>query len=283
MIIRRRKGEGITVVKKDAPVKKKFEGAGRVEEGVFIEGKPLEKYLEDFERDQKSKEVENVRRGFESKRLKTRGTYASERKALEETRRVSKRVRWLSDHEIRKEYGLMEKPFETHPENAIWVILQKGPATVRQVGEQLQWKGKGNTLSAMMATVWKRLGQDHPGAAKILDRQKDPHTPAHSYFKAEGLDISPEAAIEEYKLAGRRQAKMAVAEKRGEVYEDDTSPAPEVESAKKPERLDLNLNTQEKPDVSSRLTKVVEEAIQTTLGVKVEVSGRIEIVFKFGG
>jgi len=243
--------------------------------GVFIEGKPLEEYLEDVERDKKSKEVEGLRKEFEKKKHKSRGTYANERQQ-QDTRRVAKRVQWLTDHEIRKEYGIMEKPFESQAENAIWVILQKGPVTVKEIGQNLKWNGKPNTLSAMVATVWSRLGNMHPGAAKIIDREKDPHSPAHRYFKAKGIDISPEAAIEQYKLTGTKQHRMKRAAARGEQHEEpETKPPPTTV------RKQLTSKTTTAP--STTLNKVVEEVIQTTLGIKVEVSGKVEIVFKFGG
>jgi hypothetical protein len=264
LVVRRREGK-VKVIKQDIP------------EGVFIEGKPLEKYLEDDERDQKSKEVEEVRSEFIKKSRKTHGTYADERQQPD-TRKVSKRTRWFTDSEIRKEYGIMEKPFEGNAENAIWVILQKGPLTVKGIGEQMQWHGKGNTLSALVATVWTRLGNMHNGAAKILDREKDPHSTAHRYFKAEGIDISPEAAIEQYKLIGAKQHQMKRAATRGEEYKE--------EAPKKTRRIvgsklhPIHNNETKEP---ANLTKVIEQVIETTLGIKVEVSGHVEVIFKFGG
>jgi hypothetical protein len=80
------------------------------------------------------------------------------------------------------------------------------------------------------------------------------------YKKADGVDISVEAAIEKYKLTGRRQYKAKQSNKK--------LPKPEVKRAKVEAIRDNGV-----------INNVVTEAIQNVLGVEVTVSGRIEIVF----
>ncbi len=223
-------------------------------EGVFVGGKPLQNFLEDSERDKKSHEIEFVRKQLEGeKRTKFTVVYASD-KLQEDTRKVAKRVRRFTKREIRKEYGIMAKPFQSHAENAIWAIMEKGPINVKQIGVEIENEGKYNTLSAMVATIWTRLGNKHEGAAGILDRQSE--AGVYSYFKAKGVDISVEAAIEKYKLTGKSQYQSArLLMKTGDG--------------------DTNVSTA-KIAVDPAITTIIPK----TFGVDIKVSGQIDIVFK---
>jgi hypothetical protein len=236
-------------------------GGDETPEGVFIEGKPLAEYLADLERDEKSHEVEELRKGAEVKFKRSR-SYVDERQIVD-TRKVSRRVRHLTDRQIREEYGLMEKPFQSHGENAIWAIWNRGPVSVREIGEIIEWKGKDNSLSAMVATVWSRLGDMHEGSAKIMTRESK--NGRFYYMKAPGLDMSTEAAIEKYKLTGKKQWKAKNGKKVNSKKAN--SPIPDDRSI-----LPGPIPPPDDPDI-------ITETIQKVLGVK--VSGRIEIVFKW--
>jgi hypothetical protein len=242
-------------------------------EGVFIDGKPLFEYLVDKERDRKSTETEEVRKEAEGRKYGRRtGSYADERQEVD-TRRVSKRVKYWSPQKIRKEYGIMEKPFASHAENAIWVMMEKGPIGVTDIGKEMDWKGKHNSLSAMVAGAWARLGNKHEGAAGILDRESDHGS--FRYFKAKGVDISVEAAIEKYRLVGRKQYQA----KNGRKKLAEAAAA-EGEERGKPIGIERDVD---KVKVEETLSSAIEEAVRNTLGLKVEVSGRIDIVFRLGG
>jgi len=236
-----------------------------IEEGVFIDGKPLLQYLEDLERDDKSREVEEVRKDDEKHKYRRTGSYADERQVVE-TRKVSRRVERWSARKIRKEYGIMAKPFKTHAENAIWAILEKGPLNVTEIGAEIDWAGKGSSLSAMVATVWHRLGDMHAGCARILKRESK--NGSFSYEKVPGIDISVEAAIEKYKLVGKKQYKMLQDEKKG------------VNTKVQSEATKIKADVEALPS-ESKINDALEEVISKTLGVDVQVHGRVEIVFKW--
>ena len=237
----------------------------KVVEGVFVEGKPLEQFVEDQERDDKAREVEEVRKTAEKKPHKNRGSYADER-TVESTKKVSKRVRYFTEREIRKEYGLMQKPFPTHAENAIWAILEKGPLKIKEIGREINWEGKDNSLSAMVAGVWARLGETHEHAAGILTRYH--HGGAFVYKRSEkGVDISVEAAIDKYKAIGRVQHRAKVEKKKEATFNAGAAKPEEVELTAEPE---------------NGLTSAIEQALRQSLGIDVNVSGRIEFVFKLG-
>lgn len=224
-------------------------------EGVFVDGKPLTKFLEDAERDDKSREIEEIRKK-DSQKEKLTVVYSDERAEVD-TRKVSKRVRRFTDREIRKEYGIMQKPFNTTAENAIWIIMEKGPLSVKDIGNELKWEGKNNTLSAMIATIWQRLGNMHEGAFEILDRSRE--TGKFFYRKADGIDVSVEAAIQKYHHAGTTK------------YRKDTK-------GLRPKDKVAEDKFQDKMVDNSLITKIMPEGENA---LKIKISGRVDIVFRF--
>ena len=220
-------------------------------EGVFVEGKPLCEFLEDEERDDKSRQIEDVRKQGE-KRQKQTVVYGDEKKPLEDTRRVAKRVKHYTDREIRKEFGIMKKPFGSHAENAVWAIWEKGPLSTKEVGAEIEYSSSQSSLSAMVSTIWHRLGHMHPGAACILERSS--HHGTFQYQKKSGVDISVEQAIEKYKLTGSKQYKVANGKAKPSLHPNSSS---------------------------SKLADDIKQVVSKHLGLKVEVSGRIDVVFRW--
>lgn len=224
-----------------------------VEEGIFIDGKPLETFLEDQERDDKSREIEEVRKANEY-RQKTTYVYGDEKKPKEDTRKVAKRVKYYTDREIRKEYGIMKKPFSSHAENAVWAIWEKGPINTTDIGKEIEYPGSIGSSSAMISTIWQRLGNMHPGAMDIVTR--DNHHGTFHYQKRPGVELSVEQAIEKYRLAGSAQYKK-------KNHKD------------KPSQIPKHLEE----ELEEKLVEHVVEVINKHIGL--EVKGRIDIVFRW--
>jgi len=270
----------------------------KIIEGVFIEGKPLEEHLIDEERDDKSHEIEDIRKSVEG-RYKKAAIYSSERKTTD-TRRVSKRVVRFTDRQIRKEYGIMAKPFETHHENVIWCIVEKGPITTQDIGVEIEWPGDKSSLSATASTVWKTLGNSHPGALDIIERDK--HGMTFLYRKKQGVDMSIEAIIDRFNTARKKQLRQ---EKRKQKNKPKPKRevkrySPKVFSEAGPDRSNNSKNLD--PSVSNELDKInaalakgqVMEAAKKNIvntlitseetaqyQMALNVTGRIDIVFKF--
>ena len=247
----------------------------KVIEGVFIEGKPLEEHLIDEERDEKSHAIEEIRKSVEG-RYKKAAIYSSERKAVD-TRRVSKRVVRFTDRQIRKEYGIMTKPFKANSDNCIWVILEKGPVSVVEIGREMEWTGKYNSLSAMTATVWARLGNTHEGAAGILDRYSEGGK--YYYQKAAGVDVSIEAAIEKYKLVGTRQYQAKMLKKKGSKNKQLQSSKEKVAMLPEDKKIP-------KPAAALSWDEPVNSAVEDIIkknpvALRLEVSGQVDIVLRF--
>ena len=123
-------------------------------EGIFVEDQPLTHFHKNAARDKKSKEIEVIRKQGE-KRQRFTVVYKSEKAVKPDTRKVAKRVTRLTDRQIRKEYGIMKKPFKSKSENAIWSIIEKGPLSAQEIGQEIGFEGKENSLSAMVATTSK--------------------------------------------------------------------------------------------------------------------------------
>lgn len=227
--------------------------------GITIGGQTVEEWLEAKEKSEKSQAILAEHRaatkatGYHG----PRGIYADNTTGP----RVAKRVKRWSDREIRKEYGIMNKPFGTHYGNALWVIMEQGPVTVNELGEAIKWEGKKNSLGALVAGIWKRLGTD--GGAGILTRQQRKGG-VWEYKRASDSTHSVEAAIHQYKVRGTQESRDKRAKARGQ--------AP-------PEQPQVNQALVD--DAVREIGKGIEEAVSKALGVQVQVSGRVEIVFKW--
>lgn len=116
-----------------------------------------------------------------------------------ETKRVSKRVKYLSDNQIRKEYGIMQKPFEKTGENIIWVMQNKGPVTTTEIAQELGVSyGKISGVVSELYAFFSKTGD-------IVRETRG--TRGYEYLF--GSKYSPQVAWEMY-LDSRRRKKKTV-------------------------------------------------------------------------
>jgi len=264
-------------------------------DGIFIGDKPLNHHLIDEERDDKSRQIEDIRKESEKKK-KFSVVYKSEKQPLPETRRVAKRVKRYTDKQIRKEYGIMAKPYETHHANAIWCIIEKGPISTKDIGAEIEWAGDKSSLSAAVSTVWKSLGTQHAESIGLIERQK--HGMSFLYKKKADLDMSVDAVIDRFNITRNKQWRKEKAAKKQvknkKVYR-------QVQTAKKvtkPEKVEPA--SQEKP-IDSQIyqngidatalniaSDMVVDAIEknkisanTNLKADVNFHGRVDVIFSW--
>jgi hypothetical protein len=215
--------------------------------GITIDGeKTLEEFLDEEEAKALSEGVE-----LESREVR-RSLYRGKGIRWESEKGRSGRTRFFTDREIRKEYGIMAKPFQTTVENIIWAIFHKQPITVKQIAKEINWEKSISSLSAQMKGIWDRLGVE----AQIIDRKPVKGGPGFTYFVRDGVDMTDEAAIQKYKA----------------------TPDPRSKKSKKNNRIKEMLEISEEV---SPIEKVISETISNKLGVKVEVTGHVEVVFRF--
>lgn len=246
---------------------------GKVVEGVFVGDKPLAEYLEDQERDEKSKAVEDIHRKATMRHTKK---IAVKGHKVESKRVVSTKV-WTDD-EIRQRRGLMSKPFKNNMDNAIWVICEKGPVNTKGIMKEMGFPGPYNSASAMVATIWKRLGNKHEFSANLLVRFKRHKTWVYEPRKGLLETLTPEMLIAAYKDVATKQNK-AYLDKKRKAAEPKQLPLKLDDGPTEEPELDI----EETRGAQAEVESVIEKVIKQALGVDVTVTGRVEIVFKLGG
>ena len=217
-------------------------------DGITVDGKHIVEYIQKKIQDDKSKEIEVERVSVERNRggkHKTILRYESDDKP-----RVSKRVRRLTPREIRKEYGIMAKPYDSKAENVIWAILENGPLNVAEIEKMIEWKDKRNSLSALCTMLWHSLGDK---GADVITRKKGDDG-AFIYEKKKGLQISVEAAAEKYRIGNRKLFQGKNERRKEKVAEID--------------------------DTKQTIIDVAQQKLSQILGVDVNVN--VDVVFRFG-
>jgi len=203
--------------------------------GITFEDKPVDQYV-------KGEESTEIKKIFKLCTKRPPPKTNIKEKMPENTLKVWRRVKWWTNTEIRKEYGIMEKPFKTAVENILYLIINKGPISAAEI-EALLGKKK-NHLSAPLSKLYERLGDR--AAKPILTRKK---RPGGSYEYSAVKDVSVESGYMKYQNSGRRS--------KSQIPEDET-------------------------DTSTSIKKAIENAIKDHLGVNVVISGKVEVVFKLG-
>ena len=174
-----------------------------------------------------------------------------------DTRKVSKRMVHLSDRQIRKEYGLMEKPFKTQVENILWLIINQGPISSAEMCAELG--KKQSALSSIISRVYQALGPD--GKGWISRDIENAVTPG---IYSATTEFSPEAGkriVNAFMGADKARRKQA-------TTNDDNA-------------LTAAQKTSEYLAVGSKVKQAVSKAVSEALGIEVKITGEIKITFGF--
>lgn len=148
----------------------------------------------------------------------------------EQTHRVARRVRHLDPRQIRKEYGIMAKPYASNIENALWVAQNKGPISVMDIAKELGISI--NSISGPFSSVYKALGPN-----LIVRERTHPQHKNSAFLYTVTQEMSVEALYEKFKAeerAGRKATKR---------------PAPEPEPEPTPKELGIQPIPPEIPNI----------------------------------
>ncbi|MCK5138523.1 MAG: hypothetical protein KAQ85_01665 [Thermodesulfovibrionia bacterium] len=223
--------------------------------GITFEGKPLSDVLEAQESSAKGKEIARERR--EDMNEKSKLIYHESRDRLgEETRRVSRRVICLSDRQIRKEYGVMAKPYKTIAENIIAVIMEKGPVNSGRINNILNKESK--QTSSIISYIYQAL------SPKYLDRGMQIDGKSYSYKFIKEISVADAHIKYKYFMRNLLKPSPSLSPKRGEGYKRKISDAGKRGSA-----------------AGKGLQAIVGEVLTRELGVNVKVEGEIIISVRF--
>ena len=258
--------------------------------GVSINGVELKEYLQKQEADKKTEEIEQTRSSYQHlKHTKHHIPYVHTKKPSPAKDKVARRVRHLSDREIREEYGIMKKPFKTQPENLIWLIIEKGPITVEEIQREMGWveTKKTSSVAAIIVRIWNAIGDE--GGLGYITRYA--HDRKYVYKAAEALSTSTEEVIRRFKLKNRELDKKArdktAANKKTAALGQKPARTTKVAQAMtqlnhlKPQSAvtdTIETGKTQKEVVNT----IIKNAVEQVLGVKVEVSGKVEIIIKLG-
>lgn len=124
--------------------------------GITVDGKPLETHIEDKEKN----ELEESRKEEVGTKTKSKKKIRPKEKYEEDPRKVSKRVRRLSDFEIRKEYGVKAKPFPSLTKNVMYLIYNAGDALINSRAIAKELDKPLPDVSSCLSNIYKRLKDD---------------------------------------------------------------------------------------------------------------------------
>ena len=228
--------------------------------GVTVEGIPIDDYIEDMQEKYSGKgklkpdsEVKKeLKETIKQQRICIPKIKTKDEIIIKETKKVSKKLRHLSSDETRKEYSIMEKPFETVIENIFWLMVNKGPISVAEMEDELE-KKRGN-LGGTVYKIHKRMGKEdltgdlkkkYPGG--LIIRCKD----------------GGSSALQKYYAVDNINAK--------ELYREYTALG-----------IKKGTNDRVKPKVpEKRLLDGLNVIFKDVLGMDITVSGKIEVVFSW--
>ncbi len=228
--------------------------------GVTVDGVPIDDYIEDMQKKYSGKKKpkpnsevkKELKETIKQQRICIPKINIKDEIIIKETKKVSKKLRHLSSDETRKEYSIMEKPFETVIENIFWLMVNKGPISVAEMEDELE-KKRGN-LGGTVYKIYKRMGEEdltgdlkkkYPGGLIIRCQEKGGNFPL-KYYAIDNMNA--EDLYRQYTALGVKDSTK-----------DRVKP-------KVPEK---------------RLLDGLNVIFKDVLGMDITVSGKIEVVFSW--
>ncbi|KKM01833.1 hypothetical protein LCGC14_1790440 [marine sediment metagenome] len=239
--------------------KRMAQDADRNLSGVTVEGVPIDKYIEDMQEKYSgrkkpkpdSETTKELKETIKQQRICIPKIKMKDEIIVKETKKVSKSVRHLSSDETRKEYSIMEKPFETVIENIFWLMVNEGPISVAEMEDKLGKKRR--SLSGVVYRIYKRMGKE----------KGTPIGDGLGYYIIRCKEVGSNAP-QKYYAADNMNAK--------ELYREYTALG--VKDSIPKDRV--------KPKVpEKRLLEGLNKVFSEVLGMDVTVSGKIDVVFSW--
>lgn len=268
--------------------------------GCTFEGKKLSA-AELEERERHSEFMEAHRKEVEGNLVILRRRHQSAKGTPEETRRVAKRKKTFTANEIRKEYGIMQKPYGTKIENIIWCIVNKGPIDMKGMAAEMGMtddKAASRSLSGPLSHLYRCLGTSNARTPLLSTNSQRTQASTRKpyginwivrlpeggrYFYSmtgDGLDKSVEVIYGKYRTISNKINADKIAKKKNvkdlkvkpveTKIEKDIPPIPPAAGV----TIDLE-------SIEEVIKDSVQKAAKRILGVQVTVNGKVEILFGF--
>lgn len=130
---------------------------GRDETGITVEGEDYKDFLARKEEKEKEDEAEAERKKEIGTKTKHKKKVRPRERFEDDPARVSKRVRHLSPFEIRKEYGVKERPFPTLNQNVLFTLFNAGDALINSRAISVEIGKPLADTSSALSHIWNKL------------------------------------------------------------------------------------------------------------------------------
>jgi hypothetical protein len=221
---------------------------------ISVNGICVEEWLNETENKLKHVEIEKIQKIESNKHYPYKPPLHKQQSKSGPFKRATK----LTDQQIRKEYGIMKKPFNNLNENIVWVIVNHGPISTEEILTKLGRTDR-NSVSAAVSYVWSKLGINQD----VLYREKK----GRAYFYNVAIPyagISDETIVEMYRVDKRKKVII-----------------PEFETKKDESPEHFNCLREPIPSTENNdLVQKIGKIIGQTLGIEIKVSGKIEFVIR---
>lgn len=181
----------------------------------------------------------------------------------------------------------MDAPERSTTGKIISVIIENGPITASGIVERVDWPGSYSSLSGMISQMWNRLGNDKQWKAGFFKRDKNSEG-SYVYQLANGItpptvkdavNVYRSLAADEKIFRSRHKPKQKPKQERKVAPKQEPKVVNTPEVANTPEVEDVLVEE----SMLAEIVKSVVAEMGKTVRIKIEVSGKVEFIHKFGG
>lgn len=152
------------------------------------DGRPIEEHLEQEERN----DLDETRRQEIGIKARTKKHFRPRERFEDDPTKVSKRVRRLSDWEIRKVYGVKMKPHKTLTQDVLYLLFNTGDTAIDSNAVAKELERKLPDVSSVLSTIWKKLKD-----TGLLNREKIGMA-YHYKMAPAGIEMGLDSMIQKY-------------------------------------------------------------------------------------
>ena len=128
---------------------------------ITVDGKPLEDVLEEEQRKELENDLGHARKQEIGAKTLTKKQFRPRERYEEDPRRVKRRVRRLSEYEIRKEYGVKVKPFPSLTKNVFYVLFHAGDQKIGSKAIADELDKPLPDVSSSLSNIYNKMKNDN--------------------------------------------------------------------------------------------------------------------------
>lgn len=143
---------------------------------VTVNGMPVEEWLIQHEEEKETKEIQKEATNI-PRYMKPVKTYPVKKEKNDS-------VRYLTEDEIRKEYGMESTGKMSNTQKILWTMMNmdENGLLAKEIFKVSQ--ASNQSLSGLLSSVWRRVGNEEGGAGLFIRvREKDGNRRSYRYYK----------------------------------------------------------------------------------------------------